>query len=503
MSDSPSTNLPARAGLPSLIVRVYGWFDRPEGRTLRLLLFGAIVAALGTFELSRVHPAPWVLQGGRLNMLDWTLAVLDQGGPILTMVAPGTNQLSAAGASDDQGLYLIVPWLAHAFGSEDPLNVLRWLALLSFAIPIALYPWLMRALSGSTLAGLASPFLLLIGLWLLPLSDIYWVGVWVIVGLLPIVLLLDRRWPRGGLFVLLGLLVLASVASSIRGSAGLPILLTAALVVVRRPWTVWLRGGAVMLCLLAYLSFNSFGMEAARTQRDRELDGRELAGADVKSHPFWHTAYVGLGYLPNKWDIHYQDAIGYRDALRINPRVLSLGPTYNRILRDRYFEILKEDPGFAFRDYGAKLLVTLRAASPGLIALAIVGPWLLLIDRRRSRWRRDALLIGIAAALTLTSPFLATPYAAYLMPWLSAVMLASILAFSAVLGDWRAALAYARSLRPMELVRGSQRAVGRSVVAALAVLVVILAVVPGIQRKAQDWNAKPAPPVETPKDPIP
>lgn len=503
MSDSPSTSLPGRAGLPSLVSRTYDWFDRPRGRSLRLLAFGVVIAALGTFELGRVHPAPWAIQSGRLNVLQWTLDVLDRGGPILTMAVPGSDQLTAAGVTDDQGLYLIVPWLAHVLGSGDPLNVLRWMALGAFAITIAIYPWLVRQLSGSTLAGLASPFLLLIGLWLLPLGDIYWVSAWAILTLVPVVLLLDRRWPRAGLAMLCGLLVLASVTSAIRGQAGLPVLIGAVLVTARRPWRWWMRGGALALCLIAYVSFNLFGMAAVRAERSHQLDGRTLAGETSTSHPFWHTAYVGLGYLPNKWDIRYQDPIGYRDALRINPTVASTGPTYNEILRKRYFELVRSDPWFAFRDYGAKMIVALRPAVPVLLVLAIVGPWLLLVDRRRSRWRRDGLVLGLAGLLGLTSPFLATPLSAYLLGWLAAVLLAGILAFSALVAHWQDALSYARSVRPVDLLRGPRRLASRLALVALLALVVVAAVAPGIEDKATAWNAKPAPIVVPPANPTP
>lgn len=486
-----------------MLTRAHAWVDRPEGRPLRLLLIGVLISALGTFELSRVHPAPWVIQSGRLNVLQWTLDVLDRGGPILTMAVPGGDQLSAAGATDDQGLYLIVPWLAHVLGTGDTLSVLRWLALGSFAITIAIYPWLVRELSGSTLAGLASPFLLLIGLWLLPLADIYWVSTWAILTLLPLVLLIDRRWPRAGLAMLCGLLVFASVASAIRGQAGLPILIAAALVVLRRPWAWWMRTGAVALCVVAYLSFSLFGMAAVRAERSQQLDGRALAGDDGTSHPFWHTAYVGLGYLPNKWDIRYQDPIGYRDALRIDPTVASSGPRYNEILRKRYFKLVKSDPWFTVRDYGAKILVAVRPAVPVLIALAIAGPWLLLVHRRRSRWRRDALVIAIAGLLGLTSPFLATPLSAYLLGWLASVLLAGILAFAAVVAHWHEALAYVRSLRPRDLVSGPRRDVSGLALAALVVLLVVAVTAPGVEDKATAWNAKPAPTVVPPPSATP
>src|SRR4051794_23472720 len=262
MSEGTSQAAPARGGALRIASRPVAWFDRPEGRTPRLLAYGIVLAVLGTFELARVHQAPWLLQGGRVNGLRWTLDALDHGGPILTSLIPHTDVLVPAGGGDDQGLYLVVPWLAHTLGWADPVNLLRWMALVALGATVALYPWLIRELSGSTLAGLLSPFVLLVALWLLPLSDIYWVSTWVILGLLPIVLLLDRRWPRGGLALLVGLLVLGSLASAIRSQAGLPLLVAAVIVLVRRPWSGWSRAGAVALCLVAYVSVSTFGMAA-------------------------------------------------------------------------------------------------------------------------------------------------------------------------------------------------------------------------------------------------
>jgi hypothetical protein len=492
---TPSVRQRVPLGAADAVLR---WFDRPNRRTPRLLLFGLVVSVLGTFELSRVHPAPWTLQGGRVDQLRATLAVLNDGGPILTATAPGRSGLFASGGGDDQGLYLFVPWLAHALGWEDPVNLLRWLALVGLAIPIAIYPWLIRELTGSTLGGLLSPFALLIGLWRMPLADIYWVATWVILALVPLILLMDRRWPKRGLALLAGLLVLASAASAIRSQAGLPALIGAVLVLWRRPWSWTGRGAAIALCLVAYLSASTVGMAAARAERDHQLDGRPLQG-NTGRHPFWHTAYIGYGYLPNKWDIHYFDDIAYRDVLRENPRARFLGPAYGRILRDRYFHLIRENPGYTVKVYAAKLLVALRPASPALLALAVLGPWLLFVDARRRRWRRDAVFLVIAGLVALGSPLLATPFSAYLLGWLGAVLLAAILAIAATLSEWSAAVAYARSLfsRAGRSDR-SRRRIVTAVGAGVAIIAVIVVTAPGVERRALDWNDTPPPPVKQP-----
>jgi hypothetical protein len=298
--------------------------------------------------------------------------------------------------------------------------------------------------------------------------------------------------------ILAGLLVLASVASAIRSQAGLPALIGAVLVLWRRPWSWTGRGAAIVLCLVAYLSVSTFGMAAARAERDHQLGDRPLLG-NAGRHPFWHTAYIGYGYLPNDWDIHYFDDIAYRDVLRENPRAKFLGPAYGRILRERYFKLVRENPGYTVKVYAAKLLVALRPATPALLALAVLAPWLLFVDARRRRWRRDAVFLVMAGLVALGSPLLATPFSAYLLGWLGAVLLAAILAIAATLSDWSAAWTYARSLvsRAALSDRSRRRVVG-VVAVGLAILAVIVVTAPGVEHRALEWNATPPPPVKQP-----
>ena len=496
MSDRAPVSTPERRAPLRALSSVLAWFDRPEGRTLRLLLFGLVVAVAGTYELSRVHPAPWVILGTRAEELERTLAALDAGWPVLTGLVPGSDVPYRAAGTDDHGLYLFVPWLANTLGYDDPVNLLRWIALAAFGIAVALYPWMMREITGSTLAALGSPFVLLIALWLMPLADIYWLAAWVALALLPPLLILDRRWPRHGLAIVLGLLVLASVASSVRGLTGLPILIGAVMVVARRPWTRRGRVLAVGLCLVAFLSVSTFGLSAARAVRENQLAGQTVSGDVTRAHPVWHTAYIGLGYLPNRWDIRYQDLIGYRDVLRVDPKARYVGPAYHRILRDRYLRILRDEPVFAAETYGSKLLVAMRPAIPALLAVALFAPWLLLVDPRRARWRRDAIFLVVAALFGLTTPLLATPWSSYLLGWFGAVLLAAMIAVGAVLAEWRAALAYVRA------PTAARRAVVGSSAVAVAVLAVVLVVAPGIEQRALDWNAKPPPRVTQPADAV-
>jgi hypothetical protein len=477
--------------------RMVSWFERPERRSLRLLVFGLLVAIPGVFELSRVHPAPWSIQGGRANGLNWTLDSLHHGGPVLTMLIPHSTTFAPSGGGDDQGLYLFVPWLANVLEWQQPVNLLRWIALIAFGVTITLAPWAVRELSGSTLAALATPVPLVFGLWLIPLSDIYWISAWVILTLVPIVMVLDRRWPRHGLPMLLGLLVLASVASAVRNQAGAPVLFAGLLVVARLPWSRSARVSAMAMCLVAYLSVSSVAIGVARGERNSALEHRGLVEPNGHGHPFWHTAYLGLGYLPNQWGIRYQDGVAYRDVLREEPRARFLGPAYGRTLRHRYFKLVADDPVYAFRDYTAKMLVAVRPATPALLIVAAFAPWLLLRDRRRARWRRDALLLAPAILIALSAPLLATPDSGYLLGWLAVALLSAILTAAALAATVVPGLPAAR--RPSSRAWGLDRRVVVSTIVSIVVVCLTFVVAPPIRDSALNWlNAKPPPQVAQP-----
>ena len=337
-------------------------------------------------------------------------------------------------------------------------------------------------------------------MWLLPLADIYWISTRVILTLLPVVLLLDRRWPRHGLLLLAGVLVIGSLASSIRSQAGLPLLVGAILVLVRRPWSGRSKAGAIALCLVAYVSISTFGMAGARAERDHQLHGRELVGDTGRGHPFWHTAYIGLGYLPNDWDIRFYDGVAFRDVLREDPKAKYLGPAYGRILRDRYFKLIGDDPVYAVRNYGEKLVAAARPASPALLALALAGPWLLLVVAGRGRWRRDAVFVAIAALVGLASPLLATPDSGYLLGWLGAVLLGAMLCGAAVLATWGSQDGFTRALRSGAGVARAHSVVLGVTVSGVVVVLTCFALAPGIQHTANRWlTSKPAPqPLQAP-----
>jgi hypothetical protein len=76
-----------------------------------------------------------------------------------------------AGASDDQGLYLYLPYVARLTGMLEPQRALKWAFITCLATLVGVYPLAIRGLFGSVLAALVLPLAGLFGG-----GDIYWVS---------------------------------------------------------------------------------------------------------------------------------------------------------------------------------------------------------------------------------------------------------------------------------------------------------------------------------------
>ena len=118
-----------------------------------LLAWGVLVGLVGALLLLVSAPADWPLQGTRSSGLRDSLAMLNHGGPLLLGRRGGAGALYAVGATDDLGIYIYLPWLAHVFGAADPVSLMRYCYAAMFGLTAALYPFWLWRLSGSVLAG--------------------------------------------------------------------------------------------------------------------------------------------------------------------------------------------------------------------------------------------------------------------------------------------------------------------------------------------------------------
>lgn len=464
---------------------------QPAGRTLRLteprvvLIAWAVLIAVVAITIYSKRP-PTTMMQSRVTEVASSIDVLDHGGPPLLVsdvpYRPGISaaHLTAAGTTDDQGIYLYLPLIGHWTGEHDPAVLMNWLFSGCFVLLLVLLPFVVYGVFGSLAAAFVAPLLVL---WQFTRgnTDLYWIQAWSVLLGIPVLLLAHRWWTEGRrrrvVATLVPLMVVAGFATSIRSQSGLPILLAGAGLVLLagaslrgrtgRDWVV--RGVVTGALVVSYLSV-SLAFVAVRAYRDSRV---QLTGtSQLTSHPFWHPAYLGLGYLPNRYGLEWSDQVAIDAVDRVHPGTTYLSGAYESTLRHLYVKLVEHDPVFALRTYATKTWAILDTAlrrfwlAPLLLAAALAL-------RRPRRLGVAAWLVLPALVIGVSSPLLAIPITSYELGWLGAVGVAWLLVIC-----WAVARveAVVRSGARLALItdqirlRRLRRRPGRGVVAAAVVL---------------------------------
>lgn len=478
---------------PRLRDRAVPWTSSRAPRLL--LLYGLILGVVGGALLWTAVGDDWPLMPSRATELDAAFRAAQAGEPPLVGLPADGNvdERFAAGVGDDEGLFLYAPLLSDWLGLGDPRDGLKLIWIVLSMLAIAMAPPLYASLFGSMAAGLVAPIVLLGGVATLRLEDIYWVVAWSIYCLLPMVLWIAVRRPRWPLPLLVAIVVAASFASSIRSHAGLAVLLAAAAVVLTMPWSRAQRGLGAAAVVVAYLAVTPLGLSLVHEYRDHQV-GRDLAADVTRSHPFWHSAYIGLGYLPNEAKIGYRDDIGWAHARREVPDVEYLSPEYERTLRGLTFDVVRDDPRFFVSQAVRKLVVLIRHAWPYLAVMAFLVPWALAIGGLRDDKLRCALLLLPALALTVLPPLMTVPARSYELGFFGLCVLLFTLA-----AGWVAAVAQRHDTvaSVATAVRPTRRAIAGTA-ALLCVLVLSILGGRAIEDRAVEWLLA-LPPPNSPK----
>lgn len=400
-----------------------------------LLAYGLVAAALMVAVLSSKAPGP--IMAARSQDVSASIAVLDRGGPpLLASQVPWRSGLPAAdlrptGVTDDEGIYLYLPLLGEVTGEHDPNVLMKWLYLACMGLLVLVFPLVFYELFGSIVGAVAAPILAVWKFQFAQTLDLYWVLAWVMLLGLPVLVLAYRWWTKGrrraALWLMFALMLVGSFSTSIRIHSGVPLLLGALGIVLLtggaplRFWQQprwWIRPAIAVGLVLAYLSISTFGFAAARAYRNHVIHQPSFGSTYPTQHPFWHNAYIGLGYVPNKYGIAWSDTVSADYVDRTHPGTQFLSKTYEATLRHRYVQIARHDPGFVARNFWVKARVIVADAVDRFWPVLLLLPLALLVGAFR-RPMLVALLIAIPAALLgALAPVLTIPDIRYELEWL-------------------------------------------------------------------------------------
>jgi hypothetical protein len=386
---------------------------------VRLLLagYGVLVALFGVaWWDSSLSTSGMVLLGTRQTQLPAAQQVLDAGGPPLVaanvpyeQALRDPSQFYPANRSDDPGIYLYLPVFGHVTGDKNPLSQLKWFFIGCMALVLLMYPLVFYLLFDSRAVALAAPLVVLFGFSFLENRDIYFIEAWAILFGVPLLMLAARgQWRRrSGLALLAVAALAASFANSVRGHAGTGVALAAlAVVLLREHGWRWRAGGAAIV-VAAYVAIFPLGFKALTTYSYHHVHMPKQT--EIATHPLWHSMYLGLGYLHNKWGIQWNDSVGIEKAAEIDPTAPYLSPRYEQILRHQYFRIVEDDPGYVARVYALKAAADLAKVWRHFWLPLLVLPFVLVWGRARRELRRDVLLAAPATLFALVPPILTLP----------------------------------------------------------------------------------------------
>jgi hypothetical protein len=406
-----------------------------------LLIYGVALCAFGIWHLDQNPPdRVGLLINQRAGALSQSLALLDRGGPPLLAGVGPTGFYPIGVGGDDRGPYVYVPALGHAMGASNPSKPTKWLFFMTFGSLLLTYPLVFYELFGSLAAGLGVPFLLFLKLFhFLDVTDVYWISAWAILFCLPLLFLLHKKWaawPRLALPGITVVVVLGSLASSMRANAGLPVFLAAIILILLKEKS-WPRRAAVgVVLVLAYVSVSTVALKADLSARNRALGSlaREnkhpyfyIEKHGPSRHTLWHTAYIGLGYLENRYGLRYRDGVALAAARKSKPKVIYLTGDYERTVRHLYFQFLWKYPSFVARTYFAKGEVVAAQTSPWIPLLLVLPLFMALTGRRRPDLRRYLLLTVPALVIGPIPAIMAVPAHEYSVGWFGAIALVWLL----------------------------------------------------------------------------
>lgn len=360
----------------------------------------------------------------RLEYLQEAYAGLEQTG--IPLVALRDGVLCHAGRSDDCGTYLIIPQIAS------------WLRL---SIPEAIDAFYYSVILGCFAIGLFGLFcvykkmkqrltgfigLTVIAFYTAKAGDVYVFAPCLTMALIPWLLYGLKQQEKRNLSVwLLPMAGLFSGLSHImRSQSGTAVLVFAMMLLMVRDKASIQRRLLVLLqtafAALAPLLFAHY----LTAKSDAYIQKHDPVHRPVSHlHAYWHSVYIGLGFVNNPYVPAYKDEVAVEKVKSINPEATYLSEEYLSILTTETFRI--REFAFWINNFGAKMGVILLY----FLIFANVGVLLRVLIMRSFEFD---LAFGAALLMSSLPGMLVVPYKVYLLGFIALAVLYNV----AIVNAW-------------------------------------------------------------------
>ncbi len=345
----------------------------------------------------------------------------------------------ALGTTDDAGLYYFLPKLAQIFHlSLNEAWTLWFFGILAIAVAVGIYG-MMRYLQSPLVKALYLIQLVGFAALVIKIGDIHELAPCLTIAILPFALRFlsepidDKKFLRSvGLFGLLG--VLFGLAHSIRSHSATALLLFISTLIFFASTLALNKRLVLILSLVIGFLLPQFYMKTVLDTRDEFLKAHQPTyTAALRQHPFWHTVYIGFGFLSNDYGILYKDEVAAAKVRSVAPEAEYCSPQYETVLKNETLNLVKSDFALVFFTIAAKLGVI------GMYLILFANVGLLAALRYPKRWSIE---LAFFAALSFNALFgvLAMPRLSYLTGFLAVAWLYGIVSLDEAIRQRRETL---------------------------------------------------------------
>jgi hypothetical protein len=339
----------------------------------------------------------------------------------------------ALGMTDDAGLYYLLPKFAHLFHLALPEAWAVWffaILILSFGLGIYGMTRLLNTMPAKILYFIELFFL---GILIIKRGDIYQLAPCLALAAVPLLLrhMTSEHedhafWRYSVALGLAGFIFGCTHLVRSHSATGL-MLFVIILLLFGTAVRAWHKRLLLVAMVLVGFVLPLLYMQHVMDTRDAFLKAHQPNYHQVlRQHPFWHTVYIGLGYLSNDYGLAYKDVIAAKKVHELAPDVLLNSPQYEAVLKTAVIELLRKAPVFVAETLAAKfgvvLIYFLLAANLGILAaIRYPKPWSVEVA------------FGVAIAFNALFGLLAVPRLAYLEGFIAFAMLYGVISLDTAL----------------------------------------------------------------------
>jgi len=296
----------------------------------------------------------------RRTELERTLNALNETG--IPLVSAWNNEFTAAGGSDDKGMFYFIPSLAKLIGiSSDQAVLVFYIALIVLGISIATF-WfslLFKSWNSRIISFLGVTFLSgFLTCWF-GHSDVYLAGFFAVTTVVPMFFYFTHKSSglNNTLVIAIALSgIVVGYCNLIRHHAGTGALIFLLLWIFLNKKLIKTEKLICFSVLLFTFLIPYWHFHSLEKNRDAFLVQQNPSYQKSLEFPTWHLIFNGLGYLKdNKYELLYLDMNALNAARRVNPNVAYLSDEYNQILKNLTFDLIRNDFWFVLQTVFAKI----------------------------------------------------------------------------------------------------------------------------------------------------